>query len=110
MSTHIHPVPEAFAARAVVKAADYKAAYEASVRDPGAFWAKIAKRIDWYRFPTQIRDVSFDPADFRIRWYADGELNVSVNCLDRQLAQRADKTALLFEGDDPGVSRRGFRF
>ena len=103
---HLHPVPEAFAARAVVKAADYRASYEESIRDPEGFWAKVAKRIDWYRFPTRIKDVSFDPEDFRIRWYEDGELNVSVNCLDRQLAKRADKTALLFEGDDPAVSRR----
>ena len=58
------------------------------------------------RAPTKIKNVSFDPADFRIRWYEDGELNVSVNCLDRQLEKRADKTALLFEGDDPAASRR----
>ena len=96
-----------FAARAVVKAADYQALYDASIRDPEAFWAKIAERIDWYRFPTRIKDVSFDPDDFRIRWFEDGELNVSVNCLDRQLAMRGDKTALLFEGDDPdGVEAR----
>jgi acetyl-CoA synthetase len=89
-----------------VKADGYRALYAESVEDPAAFWAGIAKRIDWYRFPTRIRDVSWDPADFRIRWYEDGELNVSVNCLDRQLDERADKTALLFEGDDPGVSKR----
>src|SRR5688572_7462310 len=106
MSAYVHPVPEEFAAKAVVKAADYQASYEESVRDPAGFWAKVARRIDWYRFPTLIKDVSFDPGDFRIRWYGDGELNVSVNCLDRQLAKRADKTALLFEGDDPAVSRR----
>jgi acetyl-CoA synthetase len=106
MSAYVHPVPEAFAEKAVVKAADYEAAYQDSVRDPEAFWAGIARRLDWYRFPTRIKDVSYDPADFRIRWYEDGELNVSVNCLDRQLAKRADKTALLFEGDDPGVSKR----
>ena len=58
------------------------------------------------RAPTRIRNVSFDPDDFRIRWYEDGELNVSVNCLDRQLEKRANKTALLFEGDDPSASRR----
>jgi acetyl-CoA synthetase len=57
------------------------------------------------RFPTRIKDTSFDPDGFRVRWYEDGELNVSVNCLDRQLAQRGGKAALLFEGDDPGVSR-----
>jgi acetyl-CoA synthetase len=89
-----------------VKAADYEASYEESVRDPEGFWAKVAERVDWYRFPKRIKDVSFDPADLHIRWYEDGELNVSVNCLDRQLAKRADKTALLFEGDDPAVSRR----
>ena len=58
------------------------------------------------RAPTRIKDVSFDPANFRIRWYEDGELNVTVSCLDRQLAKRAEKTALLFEGDDPSASRR----
>ncbi|MGE0031803.1 MAG: acetate--CoA ligase [Steroidobacteraceae bacterium] len=103
---HKHPVPEAFAAKANVKSADYQAMYRESVRDPEGFWARIAKRIDWMRFPTRIKDVSFDPADFRVRWYEDGELNVSVNCLDRQLAARGDKVALLFEGDDPTVSRR----
>jgi len=103
---HKHPVPKEFAARAVVKAADYRAMYDESVRDPEAFWSRIAKRIDWIRFPTRIKDVSFDPANFRICWYEDGQLNVSVNCLDRHLAKRADKTALQFEGDDPSVSRR----
>jgi acetyl-CoA synthetase len=106
MADHVHPVPEAFAAKAVVKAEDYERLYAESVQDPAAFWAKVARRIDWYRFPTRIKDVSFKVADFRVRWYEDGELNVAVNCLDRQLAKRGDKTALLFEGDDPGVSRR----
>ena len=106
MIVHKHPVPEAFAAKANVKSADYQAMYQESVRDPEGFWARIARRIDWMRFPTRIRNVSFDPADFRVRWYEDGELNVSVNCLDRQLSARGDKTALLFEGDDPSVSRR----
>jgi acetyl-CoA synthetase len=106
MTSKTYPIPESFAAGAAVKAADYAAMYAESVRDPAGFWARIAKRIDWMRFPTKIKDVSFDPGDFRIRWYEDGELNVSVNCLDRQLAQRGDKTALLFEGDDPSVSYR----
>ncbi|MSQ91775.1 MAG: acetate--CoA ligase [Gammaproteobacteria bacterium] len=105
MKVHKHLVPEAFARDARVKAADYDAMYKESVRDPEGFWARIAKRIDWMRFPKRIKDVSFDPADFHVRWFEDGELNVSVNCLDRQLATRGDKTALLFEGDDPGSSR-----
>ncbi len=105
MIVHKHSVPEAFAANAVVKAADYQALYQESVDDPEGFWSRIAKRIDWLRFPTRIKDVSFDPTEFRVRWFEDGELNVSVNCLDRQLAARGDKTALLFEGDDPAVSK-----
>ncbi|MGQ0384239.1 MAG: acetate--CoA ligase [Gammaproteobacteria bacterium] len=106
MIVHRHAVPAAFAARANVKAAGYQAMYRESVEDPAGFWARIAKRIDWMRFPTKIRDTSFDPDDFRVRWYEDGELNVSVSCLDRQLGKRGAKTALLFEGDDPAVSRK----
>ena len=105
MTVHKHPVPDAFARDARVKAADYEAMYRESLRDPEGFWARIAKRIDWMRFPKRIKDTSFDIADFHVRWFEDGELNVSVNCLDRQLAERADKTALLSEGDDPGSSR-----
>jgi acetyl-CoA synthetase len=80
---------------------DYERLYADSMRDPDAFWGRIAQRIDWMRSPTQIKDVSFDVADFRIRWFADGELNASVNCLDRHLDARGDKTALIFEPDDP---------
>ncbi len=105
MTVHKHPVPDAFAKKARVKAADYEAMYQESLRDPEGFWARIAKRIDWIRFPKRIKDTSFDIADFHVRWFEDGELNVSVNCLDRQLAAHGDKTALLFEGDDPGSSR-----
>ncbi|HVI59380.1 MAG TPA: acetate--CoA ligase [Luteimonas sp.] len=97
----IYPVPEGFAAAAAIRHADYERLYAESVRDPDGFWGQVAGRLDWYRKPTQIRDVSYDLEDFRIRWYADGELNASVNCLDRHLALRGDKTALIFEPDDP---------
>ncbi|HSR65824.1 MAG TPA: acetate--CoA ligase [Xanthomonadaceae bacterium] len=96
-----YPIPPDFAAHARIRADDYRRLYARSVADPDAFWAEVARRLDWERAPTQVRDVSFDPGDFRIRWYADGELNASVNCLDRHLATRGDKTALLFEPDDP---------
>ena len=96
-----YPVPPAFAKSARIGRDDYARLYAESLRDPDGFWARVAQRLDWYRAPTQIRDVSFDPADFRIRWYADGELNASVNCLDRHLAERGDKIALVFEPDDP---------
>ena len=68
--------------------------------------AREAARIEWLRYPTQIEDVSFDLDDFHIRWFADGELNVATNCLDRHLATRGDKTAILFEPDDPKAAPR----
>ena len=102
----LYPVDPAFAARARIKAADYARLYAESVRDPAGFWREVARRLDWMRFPTRIKDVSFRLEDFHIRWYADGVLNVAANCLDRHLAMRGDKTAIIFEGDDPAESRR----
>ncbi|HST45963.1 MAG TPA: acetate--CoA ligase [Luteimonas sp.] len=97
----LYPVPKAFAADAAIGRDAYTRLYEASVRDPDAFWREAAGRLQWMRAPRQIRDVSFDVDDFRIRWFADGELNASVNCLDRHLERDGDKTALIFEPDDP---------
>ncbi len=104
--TKLISVPVEFAQRARIGAGQYKLDYRASVEDAPRFWGEVARRIDWIRPPTQVKDVSYDLADFRIRWYADGQLNVSANCLDRHLATRGDKTAIIWEGDDPGESRR----
>jgi len=86
-------------------AADYERRYQLSVTDPEAFWAEEATILDWMQPFTQIKDVSYHAEDFRIRWYADGALNVSANCLDRHLKTRADKTAIIWEGDNPAESR-----
>ena len=102
----VYPVPPAFAAAARVRADDYERLYAESVRDPEGFWRRIAQRLDWVKPPTRIKDVSFRFEDFHIRWYEDGVLNVTANCLDRHLATRGDKIAILFEGDDPAESRR----
>jgi acetyl-CoA synthetase len=102
----IHPASAEFVARAAIQPDDYRRDYARSIVDPDAFWAEVAKRLDWMRVPTQIRDVSFDANDLHIRWFADGELNASVNCLDRQLATRGDKPALLWEADDPAAEPR----
>ena len=99
----LYPVPEGFAAQANIGKADYQRDYAESVRDPDAFWGKAAQRLEWMKPPTRIRDVSYDRDDFHIRWFADGELNASVNCLDRHLATRGDTTALIFEPDDPAA-------
>ena len=106
MSQTIYPTPAGFADPQSITAARYAADYARSIADPDGFWGEVAKRLDWMRAPQQIRNVSYQLEDFRIRWYEDGELNVSVNCLDRHLAARGDKTALIFEGDDPGESSR----
>ena len=106
MSQSIYPAADNFVMQATIKADDYHRDYAASVNDPDAFWGKVAERLDWMRKPTMVRDVSFKLDDFHIRWFADGELNVSVNCLDRQLARRGDKTALIWESDDPNKSLR----
>jgi acetyl-CoA synthetase len=84
--------------------ADYQRLYQESIDDNVGFWARMAERLDWFKKPTKIKDVSFNADDLHIRWYEDGELNVSVNCLDRHLATRGDKTAILWEGDDPNES------
>ncbi|WP_269789634.1 acetate--CoA ligase [Stenotrophomonas sp. Iso1] len=99
--TDVYPVESAFAAKARIDKSTYQQLYRESVENPDAFWAKAAERLDWYVKPTKIKNVSYKLDDFRIKWFEDGELNVSVNCLDRQLATRGDKTALLFEPDGP---------
>ena len=102
----LHKVPPAFAAAARVRRDDYVRLYRESLADPQAFWGRQAARIDWIRPPTRVKDTSFALEDFHIRWYDDGQLNVSVNCLDRHLEKRGDKTAIVFEGDDPKNSQK----
>ncbi|MET0269567.1 MAG: acetate--CoA ligase [Sphingomonas sp.] len=106
MSEAIYPVSAESAARAHVDAAAYDRLSAEAARDPDGFWRRQAGRLDWIAAPTRIADWSFDEADFRIRWFADGTLNVSANCLDRHLAERAAQTAIIWEGDDPADSRR----
>jgi acetyl-CoA synthetase len=103
--SQLHPVPPEFAARARIKADDYAKLYAESVENPEAFWERIGKRLDWTKPYTKIKDVSYDAKDLHIHWYSDGELNLSANCLDRHLQTRGDKTAILWEGDDPNESK-----
>ncbi|NCT71380.1 MAG: acetate--CoA ligase [Xanthomonadaceae bacterium] len=108
--TDLYPVKPAFAAKTRITREQYQRDYQASITDPGAFWGKAAERLDWFKKPTQIKDVNYALDDFRIRWFADGELNASVNCLDRQLAERGDKVALLFEADSPDTPSYGVTY
>jgi acetyl-CoA synthetase len=103
MSESVHPVPEDFKAR--IGPRELAELNDLVEIDADRFWLDQANRLTWDRFPTQAGDWSFDEDRFGIRWYADGELNVSVNCLDRHLAQHGDRAALIFEADEPGEGR-----
>ena len=102
----LFPVPEEWQKRAFVDNARYMRLYKQSIDDPAGFWREQAKRLDWIKSPTKIKDVSYDAEDLHIRWFHDGTLNVSTNCIDRHLETRGDQTALLWEGDDPKDSRK----
>ncbi len=101
----VFPVPSEWAKRAWIDEAKYQVMYRASIDDPEGFWAEHGKRLDWIKPYTQVRDVSFDAKDLHIRWFYDGVLNACANCVDRHLPQRADQTAIIWEGDDPAQSR-----
>ena len=106
MHKNLYPVPQSFADSARVKRADYARMYAEAIRSPEDFWGEIGRRIDWLKPFTRVKDVSFAAADFHIRWFYDGTLNVSANCLDRHLEERGDKTAIIWESDDPARSER----
>jgi acetyl-CoA synthetase len=93
-----------FAQTAHMNAAGYHAAYQQAAADPDIYWAKEATRLAWMTFPTKIKNTSFT-GDVSIRWFEDGVLNASVSCLDRHLGERADSTAIIWEGDNPDTSR-----
>jgi acetyl-CoA synthetase len=100
----IYAASDAFSANARYRREDYERLYRESVEDNEGFWGRMAERLDWFKKPTKVKDVSFAAEDLHIRWFEDGELNLSVNCLDRHLATRGDKTAILWEGDSPEES------
>lgn len=102
----VHPVPEQWARNALIDAAGYADKYRRSVEDPDAFWREEARRIDWIRPFTRVKDTSFDEVSFGIRWFEDGTLNLAANCLDRHLATRGDQTAIIWEPDDPATPVR----
>lgn len=103
--SHVFPVSSDVAAGAWADNAKYQEMYEASVKDPEGFWAEHGKRIDWMTPYTKVKDVNYNKPDVSIKWFYDGQLNASVNCIDRHLATRGDQTAIIWEGDDPNDSK-----
>ncbi|MBY8822113.1 acetate--CoA ligase [Sphingomonas colocasiae] len=105
-----YPVPAEWAEKARVDAKRYDQLYGLALADPGSFWLEQAKRLDWIKRPEIAGDWSFDEADFRIRWFADGKLNVSANCIDRHLKTRGDQVAILWEPDSPDEAPRSYTY
>ncbi|MGE3747721.1 MAG: acetate--CoA ligase [Sphingomonadaceae bacterium] len=106
MSQDVFPVSAEWSKRAFIDRAAYDRMYAEAASDPEGFWRREAQRIDWIKPFTQVKDTSFNEADFGIKWFADGVLNLSANCLDRHLATRGNDIAILWEGDDPSESRK----
>jgi acetyl-CoA synthetase len=101
----VYDVPAEWTHRAYLDDAGYRAKYEASIRNPEAFWAEEAKRIHWFKPPTRIKNTNFGPDNVAIRWFEDGVTNVAYNCVDRHLHTRGDQVAIIWEGDDPSESK-----
>jgi len=104
MLDQMHQPPSDVVARALVNADQYAEMYAASVADPAAFWGEHGRRLDWIKPYTKVKNTSFDYHDVSIKWFEDGKLNVSANCIDRHLATRGDQTAIIWESDDPGIA------
>ena len=100
MSEKVYPVSPDVA----IDNAKYEAMYEQSINDPDTFWGEEGKRLDWFKPYTKVKNTSFDPHNVNIRWFEDGTLNASYNCLDRHLETRGDQVAIIWEGDDPSES------
>jgi acetyl-CoA synthetase len=100
-----YPVPDEWAKSARVDAKAYAGVRAHALDNGEAFYTKAAQRLDWIRPFTKVKDVSYDVDDLHIRWFEDGVLNVSANCLDRHLESRGDEVAIIWEGDDPAQSR-----
>jgi len=98
---YTHPIIAAAAARTRVDQSRYQEMYQHSMQDNPGFWSEQARRINWIKPFSKIKDVSFDKQDLHIRWFEDGTLNACYNCLDRHLETRAEQTAIIWEGDDP---------
>src|SRR5471032_2577437 len=100
MTDKIYEVPADWQKRALIDDAKYKEMYARSIKDPNGFWAEQAKRIDWIKKPSKVKNTSYE-GNVSIKWFEDGTLNASYNCVDRHLAKRGGQTAIIWEGDDP---------
>ena len=103
---HVYPVSAELAESSLLTNDQYLAEYAASINDPEKFWGEKGKILDWIKPYTKVKNTSYDPGHIDIKWFEDGELNVSANCIDRHLATKGDQVALLWEGDSPDQDQR----
>lgn len=96
----VYPADSLVTESAWVNEESYKALYNDSVENPETFWADQAKTLEWLKPFTQVKDISYAVDDLHIHWFADGQINVAANCLDRHLAERAEQPAIIWEGDN----------
>ena len=99
-------VSDSWANQAYVNESKYKKKYKLSIKDNDKFWAKEGKRISWIKKYTKIKDVKYSKDDVKIKWYYDGTLNASANCIDRHLKKNPNKTAIIWVGDDPADTKK----
>ena len=102
----IFKVPKKWSNNAYVDKSQYEKKYKLSIKDNEGFWKKEGKRIDWIKPYTKIKDVKYSKTDVKIKWYYDGTLNASANCIDRHLKDKKNKTAIIWVGDDPKDSKQ----
>ena len=106
MFDKVYPVPARWKKQAFIDEATYAKMYAESIKAPDKFWARHAKRLDWFKPPNRIKNTSFAYPDVSIKWFEDGVLNVSYNCIDRHLKKRGDQPAIIWEGDDPYYDKK----
>ena len=101
MANQIYPPSADFVANAKINKADYDNMYAQSINNPDHFWSEHGKRVDWIKPYSKIKDVDYSYPNVSIKWFEDGQLNVSANCIDRHLEKRGEQTAIIWEGDNP---------
>ncbi|RMD89086.1 MAG: acetate--CoA ligase, partial [Alphaproteobacteria bacterium] len=110
MEVKTYPPSPEFVAQAHVDAAKYEEMYARSVNDPDGFWGEMAERLEWIRKPTKVKNTSYAWPDVSIKWFEDGVLNASRNCIDRHLSSRGDRIAILWEPDNPEDTPRAITY
>ena len=105
MTKMLYPVPEHAKQDSYLSPEKYQTMYRQSIESPDVFWQQQSTIVDWYKAPTIIKNTHFDKDDLRIKWFEDGQLNVSYNCIDRHLVKQAQQTAIIWEGDAPDISQ-----